>query len=79
MQLAASPPYDLPGEDLGEYPGIQPPFNRWSRVAKVCRNLSDRLVVACVEALRADASPAAPQTQTTIDRRSGQRRSTMIA
>jgi hypothetical protein len=23
MQLAASPPYDLPGEDLGEYRGIR--------------------------------------------------------
>jgi hypothetical protein len=67
MQLAALPPCDLPGEDLGEYRGIRPSFNRWSYVAEICGNLSDRLLTACVEALRGDASPAARQAQSTID------------
>jgi hypothetical protein len=67
MQLAAPPPHDLPGDDLREYRGIRPPFNRWSHVAEVCGKLSDRLLADCVEALRADASPAAQQAQTKID------------
>jgi hypothetical protein len=67
MQLAAPPPYDLDGDDLGEYKGVRPPFDRWSHVADVCGKLSDRLLGACVEALRSDASPAARQAQTKID------------
>jgi hypothetical protein len=67
MQLAAPPPYDLPGDDLGEYRGICPPFNRWSHVAEVCGKLSDGLLAACVEALRSDVSPAAQQAQSKID------------
>jgi hypothetical protein len=66
MQLAAPPPHDLPGEDLSEYRGLRPPFGRWSHVAEICGKLSDRLLVACVEALRADASPPAQQAQTKI-------------
>jgi hypothetical protein len=66
VQLAAPPPRDLPGDDLGEYRGLRPPFNRWSHVADVCAKLSERLLAACLEALRADASPAAPHAQTKI-------------
>jgi hypothetical protein len=67
MQLAAPPPYDLPGDDLGEYRGIRPPFNRWRHVAEVCGRLSDGLLAVCVKALRADASLAARQAQSKID------------
>jgi hypothetical protein len=65
--LAAPPPYDLPGDDLGEYRGIRPPFNRWRHVAEVCGRLSDGLIALCVKALRADASLAARQAQSKID------------
>jgi hypothetical protein len=68
MQLAAPPPYDLPGDDLsGEYRSVRPPFNRWSHVADVCGKLSDGVLAACVEALRSDASAAAQQAQSKID------------
>ncbi|HME22432.1 MAG TPA: hypothetical protein VKI44_14010 [Acetobacteraceae bacterium] len=67
MQLAAPVPYDLNGEDLGEYKGVKPPFDQWSHVADVCGKVSDSLLNACMEALRADASPEAQQAQTKIE------------
>jgi hypothetical protein len=67
MQLASPPPYDLPGDDLGEYKGVRPPFDRWSHVAAICGQLSDRLLSACVQALRADKSNAAQEAQSRID------------
>jgi hypothetical protein len=66
MQLAAPPPYDLDSVDLGEYKGVQPPFDRWSHVADVCGKLSDWLLGACEQALRVDSSAAAQQAQTKI-------------
>jgi hypothetical protein len=66
MQLAAPPPYDLDKVDLTEYRGVRPPFDRWEHVAEVCGQLSDRLLSACEQALRADPSPAAQQAQTKI-------------
>jgi hypothetical protein len=67
MQLAAPPPYDLDRVDLAEYKGVRPPFGRWHHVVEVCGRLSDRLLKACVQALRADSSPAARQAETRID------------
>jgi hypothetical protein len=66
MQLAAPPPYDLQGDDLSEYKGVRPPFDHWSHVAEVCGKLSDRLLSACMQALRGDASAAAQQAQAKI-------------
>ncbi|HJU12602.1 MAG TPA: hypothetical protein VJ728_17080, partial [Candidatus Binataceae bacterium] len=63
MQLAAPPPHDLQGDDLSEYKGVRPPFDHWSHVAEVCGQLSDRLLSACMQALRADASAPAQQAQ----------------
>ncbi|MGH9828382.1 MAG: hypothetical protein ACREDR_34590, partial [Blastocatellia bacterium] len=67
MQLAAPAPHDLDGENLGEYKGVKPPFDRWSHVADVCGKVSDSLLKDCMQALRADASPAAQEAQTKID------------
>jgi hypothetical protein len=67
MQLAAPQPYDFESVELAEYKGVQPPFDSWSHVAEVCGALADRLFNACLEALRADSSPAAQQAQTKID------------
>jgi len=67
MQLAAPPPHDLPGDDLSEYKGVRPPFDHWSHVAEVCGKLSDRLLSACMQALRADASAPAQQAQARIE------------
>jgi hypothetical protein len=67
IQLAAPPPYDFEGDDLSEYKGVRPPFNRWSHIAEVCGKLSDWLLNACIQALRADTLPAAQQTQTKIN------------
>lgn len=67
MQLAAPSPYDLEGDDLGEYKGVRPPFNRWGHIADECGKLSDWLLNACMKALRADSSPAAQQAQTKIN------------
>ncbi|MGH7106068.1 MAG: hypothetical protein ACREFT_06135 [Acetobacteraceae bacterium] len=68
QQLAARLPNDLPGDDFtAKYKGLRPPFDHWSHVADVCGKLSDQLLAHCVEALRADASPAVQQAQTTID------------
>lgn len=67
MQLAAPPPYDLDRVNLAEYKGVRPPFDRWSHVAEVCGKVSDRLLMACMQALRADGSPEARQAQTQID------------
>jgi hypothetical protein len=66
-QLAAPAPHDLQGDDLGEYKGVRPPLDCWSQVADVCGKLSDRLLNACLQALRADASSAAQRAQTKID------------
>ncbi len=44
MQLAAPTPYDLHSDDLAEYKGVRPPFDRWGHVAEVCGMLSDRLL-----------------------------------
>lgn len=67
MQLAAPSPYDLEEDDLSECKGVQPPFNHWSHIAEVCGKVSDRLLDACVKALRGDASPAARQAQARIE------------
>ncbi|WP_194270113.1 hypothetical protein [Candidatus Methylospira mobilis] len=67
MQLAAPPPYDLDSVDLAEYKGVQPPFDRWSHVANVCGQLSDRLLNSCEQALRLETSTTAGQVQTKID------------
>jgi len=67
MQLAAPPPYDLDSVDLAEYKGVRPPFDRWSHVAEVCGQVSDRLLNSCVQALRGDSSPAARQAQARLD------------
>jgi hypothetical protein len=67
MQLAAPPPYDLQGDDLAQYKGVRAPFDHWNHVADVCGKLSDRLLTACVQGLRADASTAAQETQARID------------
>jgi hypothetical protein len=67
MQFAAPPPYDLDDVDLAEYKGVHPPFDHWSHVAEVCGKLSDWLLHACVQALRADPSAAAEQAHTRID------------
>ncbi len=67
MQLAGPSPYDMQGDDLSEYKGVHSPFDHWSHVAEVCGKLSDRLLHACVEALRGDASVVAQQAQAKID------------
>jgi hypothetical protein len=67
MQLAAPPPYDLDRVDLAEYKGVRPPFDRWNYVAEVCGQLSDCLLKTCIQALRADSSPAARQAEARID------------
>ena len=67
MQFAAPQPYDLDSVDLTEYKGVRPPFNRWSHVVEVCGKLSDQLLDRCVQALQADASPAAQDARTRID------------
>lgn len=66
MQLAGPPPYDLQGDDLSEYKGVRPPFDRWSHVADICGKLSDQLLEACMHALRADPSAAAQKAQARI-------------
>ena len=66
MQLAAPSPYDLEGDDLSEYKGVQPPFNHWRHIAEVCGKVSDWLLDACVRALRGDASLAARQAKARI-------------
>jgi hypothetical protein len=67
MQLAAPPPHDLQGDDLGGYKGVHSPFDHWSHVADVCGKLSDRLLGDCMAALRTDPSAAARQAQAKID------------
>ena len=67
MQLAAPAPYDLDRVNLAEYKGVKPPLNEWRHVAEVCGKLSDQLLNACVQALRADTSPESQQAQTKID------------
>jgi hypothetical protein len=66
MQLAAPVAYDLNGEDLGKYKSVKPLFDQWSHVADVCGKVTDSLLNACLEALRADASLEAQQAQTKI-------------
>lgn len=52
-QLAEPKPYDLDRTDLGNYRGIQPPWNDWTNVASCCRRLSEmiaeRLLGLCAE------------------------------
>jgi hypothetical protein len=67
MQLAAPRPYDLDAVDLAEYKGVRPPFDRWEHVAATCGKISDGLLNACVQALRADASLHARQAQAKIE------------
>jgi hypothetical protein len=67
MQLAAPPPHDLKGNDLSQYKGVRPPFDQWSHVVEVCGELSARLLDACIQALRADASKVAQEAQARID------------
>ncbi len=67
MQFAAPQPYDLDSVDLTEYKGVKPPFDRWRHVAEACGRLSDGLLDRCVQALQADASPAAQQARSRID------------
>ncbi len=67
MQLASPPPYDLDSVDLAEYKGVRSPFDRWDHIVGVCGRLSDRLLAACMQALRIDPSLAAQQAQTKID------------
>lgn len=67
IQLAAPPPYDLDSVDLAEYKGVHSPFDRWDHVAEVCGKLSDWLLNACMQELRADSSLTAQQAQTKID------------
>jgi hypothetical protein len=68
MQLAAPPPYDLDEVELAEYKGVQPPYVHWSHVAAVCGQVSDRVLKACVEQFRIDASQATQQAQSKIDK-----------
>jgi hypothetical protein len=63
MQLAAPRPYDLENVDLADYKGVRPPFDQWSRIAEECGLVSDRLLLACLGALSADASLAAEQAR----------------
>jgi hypothetical protein len=67
MQLAAPPPHDLQDDDLSEYKGVRPPFDHCSHVANVCGKLSDRLLSACMQVLRADASVAVQQAQAKME------------
>ncbi|HYA43804.1 MAG TPA: nucleotidyl transferase AbiEii/AbiGii toxin family protein [Syntrophobacteraceae bacterium] len=67
MQLAAPQPYDIDNVKIAEYKGVKPPFDCWSHVAEVCGKVSDSLLNACVQALRADSSPEAKRTRTKVD------------
>jgi len=65
-QLADPRPYDLDAVDLSEYKGIRPPLDQWDRVARVCADLSDRLLHDYMALLTVDASPQAGEARASL-------------
>jgi hypothetical protein len=66
-QLADPRPHDLEGDDLKEYKGVKPPFDRWRAVTDICGALSARLLEGFVAVITADASPEAEAARADIE------------
>jgi hypothetical protein len=66
-QLADPRPHDLEGDNLAEYKGVKPPFDRWGVVTDICGALSERLLAGLIAASTVAQSPEADAARADIE------------